>query len=330
MSNYLSQESIRKLTDPWFTPPNPGYVFNIYSDTSEFYRIQYGDIVVLNDVPYLIRHNAKEGRFGLDDEEKFWVKRAIDLNTGETKIIKLVFFEKFIARVGGVDFECFRSPRKEARILSIVKDHDNFMHGFSVQDEKDNVVRIIDFIYGKTLADYIRGLSSGMEHETYFYKHFPEILENFMECAQAIRFLHENREKHGDIRRDHILIDRDAGCWRWIDFDYNFRHRENMFGYDMFGLGNVLIYLAGMGDILIADIVKTNHPALSTLGEEDMNIVFNNRVANIKKIYPYIPDSLNRVLMHFSKSANIFYDKTFQFIDDLNEFRAAFFKGGKK
>ncbi|MGB5157782.1 serine/threonine protein kinase [Desulfobacterium sp. N47] len=325
MSKDFSQESIHKLTDPWFTPPGPGYVFNIYSDTSEFYRIEYGDIVILNDVPYLIRHNAKEGRFGLDDEEKFWVKRAIDLTTGKTKIIKLVFFEKFIARVGGIDFECFRSPRKEARILDTVKDHPNFMHGFSVPDDKGNVVRVIDLIYGKTLADHIRLISKGLEHETYFYKHFSEILENFIECAQAIRFLHENREKHGDIRRDHILMDREAGCWRWIDFDYNFRHRENMFGYDLFGLGNVLMYLAGMGDILIADLKKKDSSALSKLCEEDMNIVFNNRVANIKKIYPYIPESLNRVLMHFSRSANVFYDNTHQFIDDLNEFRSGFF-----
>ncbi len=325
MSKDFSQESIRKLTAPWFTPPSPGYVFNIYSDTSEFYRIEYGDIVILNDVAYLIRHNAREGRFGLDDEVKFWVKRAIDLNTGETKIIKLVFYEKFTARVGGIDFECFRSPRKEARILDLVKDHANFMHGFSVPDDKGNIVRVLDLIYGKTLADHVRDMSRGMEHETYFYKHFPDILKNFIKCARAILFLHENREKHGDIRRDHILIDRETEYWRWIDFDYNFRHRENMFGYDLFGLGNILMYLAGMGDILIADLKKNNATALNVLGEEDMNIVFNNRVANLKKIYPYIPEGLNRVLMHFSRSANVFYDKTFQLIDDLDDFGSGFF-----
>jgi hypothetical protein len=52
-----------------------------------------------------------------------------------------------------------------------------------------------------------------------------------------------------------------------------------------------------------------------------MNIVFNNRVANLKKIYHYIPESLNRVLMHFSKGANWFYENTIQLLDDLREFK---------
>jgi hypothetical protein len=92
----------------------------------------------------------------------------------------------------------------------------------------------------------------------------------------------------------------------------------------MFGLGNVFMYLAGKGDVLIADIIKANNPTVSGLSDEDMNIVFNNRVANLKKIYPYIPDSLNRILMHFSRGANMFYDNTVQLLDDLNEFRSEF------
>ncbi len=81
----------------------------------------------------------------------------------------------------------------------------NFMHGFSVRDDQGNVVRILDFIYGRTIADHVRDLASKMDHETYFYKYFPDILENFIACVEAIRFLHEQGEKHGDIRRDHIL-----------------------------------------------------------------------------------------------------------------------------
>jgi hypothetical protein len=130
MSENLSQESLRQLAARWSLPQDKSHRFKIYRDTSDFFRIEYGDIVVLNETPYLIRHNAKEGRFGLDDEVKFWVKRAIDLTTGETKIIKLVFYENFIARIGGIEFECFRSPRKEARILDLIGKHDNFMHGF--------------------------------------------------------------------------------------------------------------------------------------------------------------------------------------------------------
>ena len=79
----------------------------------------------------------------------------------------------------------------------------------------------------------------------------------------------------------------------------------------------------GKGDLLLPDLRQQDHPALSILGEEDTNIVFNNRVVNLQKIYPYIPESLNRVLMHFSKGANWFYENTAQLLEDLEEFRNA-------
>lgn len=318
----FSQEALKELASRWVSQ-KPGRHFRVYKDTTDFFRIEYGDIVILDGNPFLIRHNAKEGRFGLDDEEKFWVKRSIELRTGVTKIIKFVFFEKFKAHIGEIEFECFRSPRKEARILNLVKDLPNFMHGYSVQDDHDNTVRILEYIYGVSLAEFLRETATGMDHETYFHHCFPEILENYIHCVEGIRFLHNHGEKHGDIRRDHILIDRESGHYRWIDYDYNFRHRENMYGYDLFGLGNVLMYLAGMGDIVYQDLKRSDHPSLYRLVEEDVNIVFNNRIANIKKIYSYIPDTLNRILMHFSKGANVFYDHTGQLIDDLREVQSA-------
>jgi len=278
------------------------------------FRIETGQ----NDSkPYLIHHNAKEGRFGLDDEVKFWVKRAIDLKTGSLKILKLVFYETFKTRIGGIEFECFRSPKKEARILDVIAGHKNFMRGCSIKDKEGNIVRVLDYIFGKSLHAYIESLQ--MNHHTYFYNFFPGILCNFIKCIEAIRFLRQHAEKQGDIRRDHILIDSDSGRYRWIDFNY--RHRENIYGYDLFGLGNVLVFLVGMGDVLLPDLKKQDHPALDGLREEDLNIVFNNRVANLKKIYPYIPESLNRVLMHFSKGANWFYETTTQLLNDLREFK---------
>lgn len=314
----FSQESLRELTSRWVSQ-RPGQRFNVYTDTTDFFRIEYGDIVVLEGRPFLVRHNAKEGRFGLDDEEKFWVKRSVDLHSGRVKVIKFVFFEKFMSHIGDIEFECFRSPRKEARILKLVKDLPNFMHGYSVQDDHKNVVRILEFIYGISLAEHVRQLAATTTHETYFYRHFPAILENFIICAEGIRFLHRHGEKHGDIRRDHIIIDRESGDYRWIDYDYNFRHRENMYGYDLFGLGNILMFLTGMGDIVYQDLKRSDHPSIDLLEEDDVNIVFNNRVANLQKVYPYIPENLNRVLMHFSRGANIFYDHADQLIDDLRE-----------
>jgi len=314
-----SQETIRQMASRWLPSSQDPRNFRIHKDTSDFFKVDYGHVVLLGGKPYLIRHNAKEGRFGVDDEVKFWVKRAIDLNSGNTKIIKLVFYEKFMVHIGTIGFECFRSPKKEARILDLVAGHNNFMHGYSIKDEKDNLVRVLDFIKGESLHNHVGTMN--LDHQTYFFDHFPGILKRFMECIAAVGFLHQHGEKHGDLRRDHILIDRDSNRYRLIDFDFNYRHRENIFGYDLFGLGNILIFLVGKGDVLIPDLKQQDHPALADLREKDLNIVFNNRVANLKKIYPYIPETLNRVLLHFSKGSNWFYENTIQLLNDLRAFK---------
>ena len=317
MTTSPSQEDLRQIVSRWLPPHRVPQRFRIHTDTSDFFRVEYDDVVVLKGKPYLIRHNAKEQRFGLEDEDKLWVKRAIDLENGSLKIMKLVFYERFMSRIGDIEFECFRSPKKEARILELVAGHKKFMHGYSILDEKDNLIRILDFIKGKTLSAHVGNME--MDHETYYHEHFPEILDHFVECVQAIRFLHENGERHGDIRRDHILIDQETGDYRWIDFDFNYRHRENIYGYDLFGLGNVLVFLTAMGDVLLPDLKREGHPSLSALSEEDLNLVFNHRVVNLKKVYPYISESLNRILMHFSRGANWFYEHTDQLLDDLGE-----------
>ena len=311
----LSHENIIKKAVDWMPRDWPVERMKIHRDASDYFKVEYGDILLLNDSAYLIRNSAREGRFGLDDEVKHWVKRAIDLNNGRMCVVKLVFYEKFTTRIGGITFECFRSPRKEARILELVRQHPNFMQGITLPDEKDNPIRILEFISGKTLANFILELEQ--DHETYFHATLPAVLKSFIQCAKAIGYLHHRREKHGDIRRDHILIDNHTGYYRWIDFDYNYRHRESIYAYDLFGLGNILAFIIGKGDVLLPDLKQKAPQVLERLSEADLNIVFRNRLVNLKKVYPYIPAALNDILLHFSRGANWFYEHTGQFIDDL-------------
>jgi len=315
MESMSSLAQIHRMAAPWLPDASRPEDLRIHTDTSDFFALDAGDVVVLGGRPYLVRNSIREGRFGLEDEIKFWVKRSIDLVNGSMRIIKLVFYERFEATIGGITFECFRSPRKEARILELVNNHPNFMHGSSIADEKGNIVRVLETISGPSLAAHVADIEQ--DHETYFFTTLPGILDNYLSCIEAIRFLHDHGEKHGDIRRDHILIDNETGHYRWIDFDYNYRHRENMYGYDLFGLGNVLIYLVGKGDVLLPDLRSSYPGILSRLSEGDMNIVFRNRLANLQKVFAYIPDSLNRVLLHFSRGANWFYEKTPQLLQDL-------------
>jgi len=318
MSVIPNQESVRRMIRQLFPNIPDNRSVEIRTDTTDFFKVGYDDVVVLDKKAYLIRHNAKEGRFGLDDEEKFWVKRAFDLQDGSRKILKLVFHERFTTRIGDIEFECFRSPKKEARVLELVGNHKNFMHGYAATDEKGNIVRVLDFIYGKPLSITVEDIQ--LDHETYFNQRFPAIIQSFIGCIRAIRFIHQHEEKHGDIRRDHIIVDRESGHYRWIDYDFNYRQRENIFSYDLFGLGNILIFLVGKGDVLLPYLKREMHPALHRIRADDINIVFRNRIANLRKIYPYIPESLNRILLHFSKGAHCFYETTDQLLEDLEKY----------
>src|SRR5512139_3513527 len=156
-------------------------------DTADFFRVDYDDVVVLNYVPYFIRNNEREGRFGLDDEQKFWVKRALNLLTGDVKILKWVFKERFEARIGNFVFECVRSPQKEARILELVRGRPEFMQGETVLDSSGNQLRILDYIQGKTLSEHTMLL--GRDHEDFFFSHFPILLDEFIGVVRAIGFL---------------------------------------------------------------------------------------------------------------------------------------------
>lgn len=312
-----NESELADMIARWAGPDRVPKKLRVTNDTTDFFKVDYDDVVILGNRPYLIRNYEREGRFGIDEEPKFWVRRALDLSDGSTKIIKMVFHEKFDARVGDLTFHCVRSPRKEADILDMVRGHPNFVQGFWVADTAGNIVRIIDYIKGKTLADHVLGL--GGDHEDYFHNHFPSVLDEYIGMVKAIRFLHERGEKHGDIRRDHIIKEKDTGQCRWIDFDFSYLHKENMFGYDLFGLGNILVYLAGRGDVTVQQLKKSGSPVFHRLTEGDLNIIFNNRVVNLKKVYPYMPDALNLILLHFSTGANIFYETTDDLLADIQE-----------
>ncbi len=38
---------------------------------------------------------------------------------------------------------------------------------------------------------------------------------------------------------------------------------------------------------------------------------------NLRKLFPYIPESLNLILMHFAQGAEVFYETTEEILEDL-------------
>lgn len=313
----MNEAQIREKIQLYSRFPKPGRL-NIVSDTTEFMQIQSGDVLELDGIFYLVRGEEMEGRFGLDGEPKYWVKRAVDLSDGSSKVIKLVFYESFVMQLGAQKIQCFRSPGKEARILDKVRNDPYFMQGFNVWDGAGNLVRIIEKIQGSNFLDYIHSLE--MDHKTYFNRVLPQLFKQIINCIEAISRLHKKEELHGDIRNDHLLLNRKTGIYTWIDFDYSYEWAENPFGVDLFGLGNILLLTVGKGFHNLPDLAACAPPGqnvVSCLEEADMSLFFKHRIVNLKKLFPYIPDSLNNVLLHFGNGTRVFYDSTEELLHDL-------------
>ncbi len=296
----------------------------VIRDTSDFFSITYGDIMEIGGKRYRVLGHARELRFGIEDP-KFWVKRVVDLETDENKIVKLSFFESFTTTLGGVKIRCFRSPEKERDILDLVRDHPNFMQGETHRDAGGNWVRVLDVVRGANLLNYIHAIK--MKYEIYVRQALPGILKKLVRSFEAIRFLHVNGHKHGDIRNDHIIVDHQTGAFVWIDFDYDFEASENPFSLDIFGLGNLLIYTIGKGFHNVHGIKNdpyTYGDLFHRLETEDFAILERRRLVNLRKLHPVIPKTLNNILMHFSCGADVYYEFAEEIIEDLNRCLQAF------
>jgi serine/threonine protein kinase len=268
-------------------------------------------VVELEGSLFLIRGNEHEGRFGIDDQPKFWVKRAIDLETGKTHILKLVFHEEFHAQVGSLHVKCVRSPEKEGRVLELVRGDPRFMQGRTARDVRGNLVRVIDHIPGVDLLGCIHSLPA--LHEEYFQKCFPSILLNVIETLRGIERLHDAGLCHGDIRNDHLLIEHATGQYKWIDFDLN----EDFPDFDIWSAGNILHCVVGRGFVSFRDAILASPRLAGSLSDDDASVFFPHRVMNLRKVYPYVPAGLNDVLLRFSAGTQVFYDKMSQVADDL-------------
>ena len=290
----------------------------VSSDTTDFMKIQAEMVLRLEGNDYFIRGDATEGRFGIDEQPKFWVKYAIDLETGEKKVLKLVFYEDFTSRIGPFLIRAHRDPIKESDVLDIVRGHPHFMQGRTIRDQTGNRIRVIDFVRGKNLYQYLPRIKS--DHETYFFEMMPAILTKLLDALEAIAYLIGQGTQHGDIRSDHIIIEADSGRYVWIDFDFHVSHSD----YDLWSLGNVIAFVIGKGNHTFHDIKRDpsaypGNDGSINLAPEDSLIVSKGRIANLGKLYPYIPEKISRILTNFSVGTDYFYEDIHVLLDHLRE-----------
>jgi hypothetical protein len=310
-NSYRLIQRIEELTGFIIEPP-----IEVVTDTTEYMNIYRGQVIWLEGREFFVRGDVYEPRFGLEDQPKFWVKRAYDLDSGDLKIIKLEFLESFTVTVGPLRIRCYRSPDKEGEVLDLVRDDLRYMQGETIEDDSGNKVRIIDFIKGKTLYDRINEMD--IEHEEFYYSYMTPILKQLVPACEAIQLLHEHELCHGDIRNDHLLIDKETGKLRWIDFDLC----QNFHDFDVWSMGNVLQFVIGKSLTTFHEIRTSGRFSQETydsLAVEDASAFYNYRLMNLKKIYPYVDEKLNKILLHFANGATNYYESMFHLINDLGE-----------
>ncbi len=289
---------------------------SLIKDTTSQINIYRGHVVELEDRRFFVLGDVTEKRFGLDDQPKYWVKKTKELSDGKTRLLKLVFFEEFMAHVGPIRIRCFRSPSKESKVLEIVRGDMRFMQGVTLRDDVGNKVKVIDFIHGPTLYDYIFDIN--MDHEEYFHTSLPGLLKKLIPSMEAIKFLHEKNVCHGDIRNDHIFIDRDSGDFRWIDFDLS----QHFPDYDVWSFGNILAFLIGKGMLSFHEVNESDDfdpKIISSLRSADAAAFYHYRIMNLGKVYKYIPEKLNNILMRFSAETKMFYESMGDLIEDFGD-----------
>ncbi|MFC1707917.1 hypothetical protein ACFL59_14060, partial [Planctomycetota bacterium] len=269
----------------------------VHRDTSGYMSIERDEFIDLDGRLYLIRASAREGRFGIDDQPKFWVKHALEVESGRRQVLKLVFHEEFNVRIGPISFRCTRSEDKEGRVLEAVRGDPCFMQGHSAPDLHGNLVRVLDFIRGPTLLQHVGSLE--MPHEQYFHQELPPILASLLESFRALARLHTTGLCHGDIRNDHIFIDRDTGRYRWIDFDLTQAYSD----FDVWSLGNVLQFVVGKAFVSFRSLANASPEVLVGLSADDASLFFPHRVMNLVRVFPYVPEKLNAILLRFSAGA---------------------------
>ncbi|MBD3167224.1 hypothetical protein GF324_11540, partial [bacterium] len=275
-----------------------------------------GDVFRLAGRDYLIRGNMKEPRFGLEDQIKYWVFRAIDLESGETKILKTVFEEEFNVHISLLKIRCYRSPEKESGVLDLTHGDDRFMQGFTVHDENGENVRVIDFIPGQSLFAGIP--NPNQSHLEYYEQDLPHVLAKLYPCLLAIEHLHDHDLCHGDIRNDHILIESHSHVFRWIDFDL----KQDIHDFDLWSLGNVLNYVVAKGIVSFKAVQRGDGfpaGAADDLRQEDGSAFYPYRIMNLRKVYPYIGPTLEKMFLHFTLRPKAFYADMRQFIFDFED-----------
>ena len=94
----------------------------------------------------------------------------------------------------------------------------------------------------------------------------------------------------------------------------------NFLDYDVWAMGNILNYAIGKGINTCGGFGEpdgTRRTDSTDIGTDDALLFYPYRLANLHKIYPYIPPEMNDILLRFSAGATDFYEDFGRMAEDL-------------
>jgi len=83
---------------------------------------------------------------------------------------------------------------------------------------------------------------------------------------------------------------------------------------------NTLMYLTVRRNFYPRDIIADadlGELVANSIKPGDYSLLSKNRIANLQKIYPYIPTALNNIFLHFSLGTEVFYETVDELYQDL-------------
>ena len=110
-----------------------------------------------------------------------------------------------------------------------------------------------------------------------------------------------------DRQSHHLLFETGTGLLKWIDFDFSVNYTD----YDVWSMGNVLTFVVGKGRHTFRRLHRKpeEYPGVTAeIDEEDAIMLSKHRIANLRKLFPYISAELNEILLRFSTGASHFYE----------------------
>lgn len=253
------------------------------------------------------RVEIKDKQFNILEWLRTSTYRAEDLESGKSVVLK---FQGKGKKCSGYERDFFAK----------VPSHDNIVRGYSLVDESGDILIVTEFTEGEKLQDYLSEF--GVDHKRYFLESFPEILNNFMGAIRGVEHIVKNGF-YNEFAIYHIWIDKKTGRYILFDFDLpstelsKLQALKDLESSTISNIGGSLCEIVAPLGIYEYEAVHDEEMYFDELGITDADFNEYNLLVDLQKVYPYIPDELNKILLRFGRDASNPYTSISELYSDL-------------